>query len=51
MLAFVVSLLLRLCLVCARWSESQALEWYQSYGWSAGVNYIPAYAVNQIQMW
>lgn len=31
-----------------RWTEEQAAKWYSKYNWSAGVNYIPAYAVNEI---
>lgn len=33
-------------LVDARWSEEQAWKWYNNTNWSAGVNYIPAYAAN-----
>ena len=35
----------------ARWTEEQAHQWYNKYKWGAGVNYIPAYAVNEIEMW
>ena len=41
--------ILVLCLVSlsqSRWSEQQAWDWYNKINWSAGVNYIPAYAVN-----
>jgi len=51
MLSFLVCCLLSLALVSCRWSEAQAYEWHQLYPWGAGVNYIPAYADNQIQMW
>lgn len=38
--------------VCSgRWTEEQAAKWYNEYEWSAGVNYISAYAVNEIEMW
>lgn len=40
-----------LTLIAARWTEDQANKWYSQYSWSAGVNYIPAYAVNEIEMW
>ena len=39
------------CLVCStqsRWSEQKAWDWYDKFNWSAGVNYVPAYAVNEI---
>jgi hypothetical protein len=50
-------LLLLLCLnVCAssqteRWSEAKAKEWYAKQPWLVGSNYIPATAINQIEMW
>lgn len=34
-----------------RWSVEKANEWYAGKPWLAGCNYIPAYAVNQIEMW
>lgn len=34
-----------------RWTEKEAFEWYGRYVWGAGVNYIPAYADNEIEMW
>eukprot|EP00977_Amphora_coffeiformis_P014469 scaffold4060_cov190-Amphora_coffeaeformis.AAC.3 len=34
------------------WSVERAAAWYAAQGdWKQGVNYIPSYAVNQIQMW
>ena len=36
---------------CARWSPEQAKAWYFQYKWSAGFNYAPSYAVNEIEMW
>ena len=33
---------------CARWSPEQAKSWYSKYKWSAGFNYAPSYAVNEI---
>ena len=39
-------------LLCnARWSEKKAKNWYAKYTWSAGFNYAPSYAVNEIEMW
>ncbi|GLP74834.1 hypothetical protein TUM20983_19440 [Mycobacterium antarcticum] len=32
------------------WSADRANNWYQSQGWLVGANYIPATAVNQIEM-
>ena len=40
-----------LFLINCRWSEQKVWDWYNKQNWSAGVNYIPAYAVNQIEMW
>lgn len=37
--------------ISSRWTEEQAVNWYNQYEWGAGVNYIPAYAVNEIEMW
>ena len=33
-----------------RWSEERAAEWYAARPWIVGCNYIPAYAVNQLDM-
>jgi hypothetical protein len=34
-----------------RWSEQQAKEWYARQPWILGANYIPATAINQLEMW
>lgn len=34
-----------------RWPEAQANAWYQQQPWLVGSNYIPAYAINQLEMW
>lgn len=34
-----------------RWSNAKALRWGDAQGWLAGCNYIPANAINQIEMW
>lgn len=34
-----------------RWSEEQAQAWYEAQPWLVGCNYIPATAINQIEMW
>jgi hypothetical protein len=35
----------------ARWSEQAANDWYKQQAWLVGSNYIPAYAINQLEMW
>jgi hypothetical protein len=35
----------------ARWSEQKAGEWYAQQPWLVGSNYIPASAINQLEMW
>ena len=34
-----------------RWSEERAKEWYSEQEWSAGINFTPAYADNEIELW
>lgn len=34
-----------------RWSEAKANAWYQQQPWLVGSNYIPASAINQLEMW
>jgi hypothetical protein len=34
-----------------RWSEKAANEWYAKLPWLVGSNYIPATAINQLEMW
>jgi hypothetical protein len=35
----------------SRWSEEKAEAWYARQPWLVGCNYIPAKAINQIEMW
>lgn len=35
----------------ARWSRAQANAWYARQAWPVGSNYIPADAINQLEMW
>jgi Cellulase (glycosyl hydrolase family 5) len=35
----------------ARWSEAKANEWYQNQPWLVGSNFIPADAINELEMW
>ena len=35
----------------SRWSESKANDWYQQQPWLVGSNFIPADAINELEMW
>jgi hypothetical protein len=35
----------------ARWTEQQANDWYAKQPWLVGANFIPASAINQLEMW
>jgi hypothetical protein len=34
-----------------RWSEAKANDWYQHQPWLIGSNFIPASAINELEMW
>lgn len=34
-----------------RWTEQQANDWYARQGFLAGANYLPATAINELEMW
>ncbi|PRC53508.1 1,4-beta-xylanase, partial [Mycobacterium sp. ITM-2017-0098] len=34
----------------ARWSPDRAHRWHRAQGWLVGVNFIPANAINQLEM-
>src|SRR5437763_6374895 len=34
-----------------RWTEKAANDWYAKQPWLVGSNYIPATAINQLEMW
>lgn len=34
-----------------RWTEKQAADWYAKQPWPVGSNYIPADAINELEMW
>ncbi|MBE9582957.1 cellulase family glycosylhydrolase [Mucilaginibacter sp. JRF] len=34
-----------------RWTMEKANAWYAQYPWMSGANYIPANAINQLEMW
>ena len=35
----------------SRWSEAKASDWYQQQPWLVGSNFIPASAINELEMW
>jgi hypothetical protein len=35
----------------ARWTEAQANDWYAHQPWIVGSNYLPADAINELEMW
>jgi hypothetical protein len=51
--AILIGLLVAVCLPAqtARWTEKAANEWYAKQPWLVGSNYIPATAINQLEMW
>jgi hypothetical protein len=34
-----------------RWSAEKAAAWYNQHQWITGANYLPANAINQLEMW
>jgi hypothetical protein len=40
-----------LCAAAERWSADQARQWYDGQPWLVGANYLPRYAINQLEMW
>ena len=34
-----------------RWSEQKAADWYKRQPWLVGSNFVPAYAINELEMW
>jgi hypothetical protein len=47
----VLIFLMAMPLAAQRWSESQAMKWYQKQPWLVGSNYIPSSAINELEMW
>lgn len=35
----------------ARWSEEKARDWYAKLPWLVGANFLPASAINELEMW
>ena len=33
------------------WTKEKANAWFEEKGWVSGCDYIPAYAINQLEMW
>jgi hypothetical protein len=50
-LAFVASSALAQNSNTTRWSEAQAKDWYARQPWLVGSNFLPASAVNELEMW
>ena len=52
---FFLILLLFVCGMTAaaqqRWSEQKAKDWYSTQPWLVGANYVPASAINELEMW
>src|SRR5439155_22373293 len=38
-------------LAADRWSAEKANDWYAHQPWLVGANYVPATAINQLEMW
>jgi hypothetical protein len=34
-----------------RWPQDRAMKWQEETGWLVGANYLPSYAINQLEMW
>lgn len=54
--AFLVALTFTACAVAQapaphRWTEKSATDWYARQPWLVGSNYIPASAINELEMW
>ncbi|HXG68054.1 MAG TPA: cellulase family glycosylhydrolase [Blastocatellia bacterium] len=51
---FIVILFLCVAVVAApsqKWTEQKANEWYKRQPWLVGANYVPATAINELEMW
>src|SRR5215475_1103845 len=45
------ALLFAALLPAQRWTEQAAKEWYARQPWLVGANYLPANAINELEMW
>ena len=34
-----------------KWSKKKTWDWYKKYSWLVGTNFIPSYAINQLECW
>ena len=34
-----------------QWSREKAADWYAAQEWPVGCNYVPSYAINQLEFW
>lgn len=48
---FILLLATQLTAQRARWTGEQANAWYQQQPWAVGSNFIPANAINELEMW
>jgi hypothetical protein len=51
LLSAIIALTLPAVAAPARWSEEKANAWYKPLPWLVGANYIPASAINELEMW
>jgi hypothetical protein len=53
MKSLIIALILAggVCAQSGRWTEKAANEWYAKQPWLVGANYIPATAINPLEMW
>jgi hypothetical protein len=49
--AFCLWLSLSIVHASERWTEARANEWYRRQPWLTGANYVPANAINALEMW
>lgn len=50
-LIFLLLLCVSFAFAQTRWTEQQANDWYKKQPWLVGANYIPASAINELEMW
>src|SRR5476651_595981 len=49
--AALVLLLQGMAVARERWTVAQANTWYETQPWRVGSNYVPATAINELEMW
>lgn len=50
-LALMSAFAVHLCAQDARWTEARANQWYDAQPWIVGANFLPADAINELEMW